>query len=275
MILAPPVEDFLFLIRQVYITSDKDITISVGLILDSDVATTGAIPITNRTPALLTYGGSPQTPAVQTDFGPAATPIQFMQPSPKDFQDFGFGLLPNGANGQAFATPDVTRGLLDPSVYLTFARCYVPRCRSSKLLPLPALRPLYQNNSRTTRIMTATQATKQLLDMGCVFLSIVDIEGSTIIPKQQNKFTTPADIKKQADKINTYLKTAPNGTYVIEGRIGGTSKATQIVIDKGEPAPAIAVNNSAPSRGISDHNSRFCVKLPRCAGYAEPDRYPY
>ena len=105
--------------RQVYITSDKDITISVGLILDSDVATTGAIPITNRTPALLTYGGSPQTPAVQTDFGPAATPIQFMQPSPKDFQDFGFGLLPNGANGQAFATPDVARGLLDPSQYLT------------------------------------------------------------------------------------------------------------------------------------------------------------
>jgi len=105
--------------RQVYITSDKDITISVGLILDSDVATTGAIPITNRTPALLTYGGSPQTPAVQTDFGPAATPIQFMQPSPKDFQDFGFGLLPNGANGQAFATPDPARGLLDPSVLLT------------------------------------------------------------------------------------------------------------------------------------------------------------
>jgi hypothetical protein len=105
--------------RQVYITSDKDITISVGLILDSAVATTGAIPITNRTPALLTYGGSPQTPAVQTDFGPAATPIQFMQPSPKDFQDFAFGLLPNGANGQAFATPDVTRGLKDPSVVLT------------------------------------------------------------------------------------------------------------------------------------------------------------
>jgi hypothetical protein len=105
--------------RQVYITSDKDITISVGLIQDSPVATTGAIPVTNRTPALLTYGGSPQTPAVQTDFGPAATPIQFMQPSPKDFQDFGFGLLPNAANGQAFATPDATRGLLDPSVYLT------------------------------------------------------------------------------------------------------------------------------------------------------------
>jgi hypothetical protein len=105
--------------RQVYITSDKDITISVGLILNSLANSTGAIPITNRTPALLTYGGSPQTPAVQTDFGPAATPIQFMQPSPKDFQDFGFGLLPPQANGQAFATPDATNGLLDPSVYLT------------------------------------------------------------------------------------------------------------------------------------------------------------
>jgi hypothetical protein len=104
--------------RQVYITSDKDITISVGLVLQTDVAVTGAIPITNRTPALLTYGGSPQTPAVQTDLGPALTPIQFMQPSIKDFQDFGFGLLPNGANGQVFATPDATNGLLDPGEYL-------------------------------------------------------------------------------------------------------------------------------------------------------------
>jgi hypothetical protein len=104
--------------RQVYITSDKDITITVGLIQTIDPATTGAIPITNRTPALLTYGGSPQTPNVQTDLGPALNPIQFMQPSPKDFQDFGFGLLPNNANGQCFATPDATRGLIDPSVYL-------------------------------------------------------------------------------------------------------------------------------------------------------------
>ena len=104
--------------RQVYITSPKDITITVGLILTLDPATTGAIPITNRTPELLTYGGSPQTPNVQTDLGPALTPIQFMQPSPTDFQAFGFGLLPANANGQCFATPDATRGLLDPSVYL-------------------------------------------------------------------------------------------------------------------------------------------------------------
>jgi hypothetical protein len=104
--------------RQVYITSDKDITISVGLILDSDVASLNAIPQTNRTPALLTYGGSAQAVATQTDFGPAATPIQFMQPSPKDYQDFGFGLLPNGASGQSFATPDTARGLRDASQFL-------------------------------------------------------------------------------------------------------------------------------------------------------------
>ena len=104
--------------RQLYITSDKDITITVGLVQTIDVSTSGPIPITNRTPALLTYGGSPQTPAVQTDFGPALTPISFMQPSPADFQAFGFGPLPPGANGQAFATPNVANGLLDPSQYL-------------------------------------------------------------------------------------------------------------------------------------------------------------
>lgn len=88
--------------------------------------------------------------------------------------------------------------------------------------------------------------------MGCVFLSIVDIEGNTIVPKQQNKFTTPADIKKQAEKINTYLKTAPNGTYVIEGRIGSASKPTQIVIDKGEVANANG-NNAQPAQAMADN----------------------
>jgi len=104
--------------RQVYITSTNDITITVGLILDSDVATQNAIPVTNRTPQGLTYGGSGQVINTQTDFGPALTPQQFMQPSPKDYADFGFGLLPANADGQAFATPDTARGLYDPSAYL-------------------------------------------------------------------------------------------------------------------------------------------------------------
>jgi hypothetical protein len=89
------------------------------LILDSDVASQNAIPVTNRTPQGLTYGGSAQAVATQTDFGPAVTPQQFMQPSPKDYADFAFGLLPANADGQAFATPDTASGLYDPSAYLT------------------------------------------------------------------------------------------------------------------------------------------------------------
>jgi hypothetical protein len=93
--------------------------------------------------------------------------------------------------------------------------------------------------------------------MGCNYLSVVDIEGNTLVPKQQNKFTEPADIKKQADKVANYVKTAPEGTYVIEGRIGSTSKPTQLVVHKGEVAPATAAapTAAAPSRGISDPGS--------------------
>jgi len=105
--------------RQIYITSTNDVTITVGLILNSDVASQNAIPVTNRTPQGLTYGGSAQAVATQTDFGPALTPQQFMQPSPKDYQDFAFGLLPGNADGQAFATPDAANGLIDPSAFLT------------------------------------------------------------------------------------------------------------------------------------------------------------
>jgi hypothetical protein len=41
-----------------------------------------------------------------------------MQPSPKDFQDFGLGLLPGNPDNQAFATPNATNGLLAANVHL-------------------------------------------------------------------------------------------------------------------------------------------------------------
>jgi hypothetical protein len=104
--------------RQVYITSNNDVTITHGLILNSTRASGNAIPVTNRTPQGLTYGGTAQVPNTQTNYGPGATPQQFMQPSPKDYQDFAFGLLPSNADGQAFATPDTANGLLDSSFYL-------------------------------------------------------------------------------------------------------------------------------------------------------------
>jgi hypothetical protein len=106
------------LARQVYITSTNDVTITHGLIIQARPATTGAIPVTNRTPGFLTYGGSPQLIQAQTNYGPALTPQQFIQPSPKDFQDFGLGVLPGNAADQAFATPDATAGLLEANVAL-------------------------------------------------------------------------------------------------------------------------------------------------------------
>jgi hypothetical protein len=104
--------------RQVYITSSNDVTITHGLILGTRRASGNTIPVTNRTPQGLTYGGTGQTVNTQTDFGPGGTPLQFMQPSPKDYQDFGFGLLPANADGQAFATPDATNGLRDATQFL-------------------------------------------------------------------------------------------------------------------------------------------------------------
>ena len=104
--------------RQVYITSTNDVTITHGLILNATRVTENAIPVTSRTPGTLTYGGTAIANQTQTDYGPAATPLQFMQPSPKDFADFGFGLLPGNADGQAFATPDLTNGLKPASLQL-------------------------------------------------------------------------------------------------------------------------------------------------------------
>ena len=104
--------------RQVYITSTNDVAITHGLIQIAQPATTGAIPVTSRTPGFLTYGGSAQLIQAQTNYGPAGTPQQFMQPSPKDFQDFGLGLLPGNPTDQAFATPDATNGLLEAQVHL-------------------------------------------------------------------------------------------------------------------------------------------------------------
>jgi len=103
--------------RQVYITSTNDVTITHGLILNTFNNTMNAIPITNRTPQGLSYGGSPQVMNTQTNYGGAA-PLQFMQPSPKDYLDFGFGLLPGNADNQAFATPDAANGLLASTTHL-------------------------------------------------------------------------------------------------------------------------------------------------------------
>jgi hypothetical protein len=117
--------------RQVYITSTNDVTVTHGLILNVTPATTGAIPVTSRTPGFLTYGGSAQLIQAQTNYGPGATPQQFMQPSPKDFQDFALGLLPGNPTDQAFATPDAVNGLIEANVHLASMAADFPRAAAT------------------------------------------------------------------------------------------------------------------------------------------------
>jgi len=117
--------------RQIYITSPNDVTITHGLILNAIPATTGAIPVTSRTPGFLTYGGAPQAIQAQTNYGPGATPQQFIQPSTKDFQDFGLGLLPGNPTDQAFATPDATNGLIEANVFLASLAADFPRAAAT------------------------------------------------------------------------------------------------------------------------------------------------
>jgi hypothetical protein len=49
---------------------------------------------------------------IQTDLGPAANPVEFVQPSPKDFEAFSIPAVFPNVSGQAFATPDPTMAYL-------------------------------------------------------------------------------------------------------------------------------------------------------------------
>jgi len=102
--------------------------------------------------------------------------------------------------------------------------------------------------------MTAKEATKQLMDMGCKYLRIVSVDGDVIVYQNPAKDSSPSATKAQADKISLYVSKAPEGTYVIQGRTSPQAKPTSFVIEKGEQAPATAApaQVAAPSRGISD-----------------------
>jgi len=105
--------------RQVYITSSNDVTITHGLILNSDRRAAEAIPPTNRTPGGLTYGGSGQIINIATDYSGGATAQNFTQPAVKGYDEFSF-LTPLQANPvpQAYAIPDVNDGLRDATQFL-------------------------------------------------------------------------------------------------------------------------------------------------------------
>jgi hypothetical protein len=105
--------------RQTYIISNRSVAITVGLISRIELNAASTIPVTDKTPPNLTYGGSTATPNVESIFSSnLANPPSFVQPSLKQFQDYGLGGVPGNAQDQAFALPDQTDGLIEPSQYL-------------------------------------------------------------------------------------------------------------------------------------------------------------
>ena len=105
--------------RSTYIISNRSVAITVGLIQRVELNAASAIPVTDKTPANLTYGGSTATPNVESVFSSnLANPPSQVQPSLKQFQDYGLGGVPGNAQDQAFALPDQTDGLIEPSQYL-------------------------------------------------------------------------------------------------------------------------------------------------------------
>jgi len=105
--------------RQVYITSSNDVAITVGLILATNNNQNNAIPVTNKTPFGLTYGGSGQNILTYSRFSPGTFPQGFTQPSVKEYADYNLGVLGLEPSDQAFAAPDPNFGLLDPTVHLS------------------------------------------------------------------------------------------------------------------------------------------------------------
>jgi len=105
--------------RSTYIISNRSVAITVGLIQRIELNQAAAIPVTDKTPPSLTYGGDVQTPNVESVFSSnIANPPSFVQPSLKQFQDYGLGGVPGNAQDQAFALPDRIDGLIEPSQYL-------------------------------------------------------------------------------------------------------------------------------------------------------------
>lgn len=105
--------------RSTYIISNRSVAITVGLIKRIELNAAAAIPVTDKTPANLTYGGSAATPNVESVYSSnLGNPPSQVQPSLKQFLDYGLGGVPGNAQDQAFALPDQTDGLIEPTQYL-------------------------------------------------------------------------------------------------------------------------------------------------------------
>ncbi len=123
--------------RSTYIISNRSVAITVGLIQRVERNAASAIPVTDKTPANLTYGGSAAVMNVESIFSSnLANPPSQVQPSLQQFQDYGLGGVPGNAQDQAFALPDQVDGLIEPTKYLldTFGLSTVERAGSNYFL---------------------------------------------------------------------------------------------------------------------------------------------
>ena len=101
---------------------------------------------------------------------------------------------------------------------------------------------------------TPQECTKYLMDMGCKYLRLCDLDGDILISQNAVKSSSPAAVKAQAEKINSFLKLSQDGSFIVQGRTSPAAKPTSVHYTKGEVAPATAAPapTAAPSRGISD-----------------------
>jgi hypothetical protein len=80
--------------------------------------------------------------------------------------------------------------------------------------------------------MTAKDATKQLMEMGCKYLRIVSADGDVVLYQNPAKDSTPSAVKAQADKICSYIQKAPAGTYIVQGRTSPQARPTSVPVAK-------------------------------------------
>lgn len=92
-------------VRSTYIRANQNVSFAVLLAKNEVVAFRGTIPVTESTPRVLSWGGTADQLAVQTDLG--GFPDQFLQPKVQgwDLPPYSYGLIPANAQEQYFHAP--------------------------------------------------------------------------------------------------------------------------------------------------------------------------
>lgn len=102
--------------RQLYIPSNKNVGISVGLVLQGSQIQTNATPSTAATPFALSYGGSGQANNAEMELNLLGT-RNFVQPQIPT-TDYGFTPINDNNSDELYWFPDTTYGIKDPMLHI-------------------------------------------------------------------------------------------------------------------------------------------------------------